>query len=498
MFRDRVKHYNPEELVPEGITKSTHHGRSLRSMGGIESGAPHTSTFDVVPSHSKLAAGNGVSFKVETVPDPLAQHLNKPSKTREQVICGLQSDVVAFYNQERRELGSDSERLQAPAMRLEALSDTSGKKIVHTGGNGLAMALFTAFAQHLPLVLSPDDIWMPISYAFAKHVDLNAEALRKNFVQHEGKMRLEVMTGAGFRISTAGPDTGASAAEWESQVFPQFSSQIKNHIGTKTHEAIASSFSTTTAASKAAHEITLMSAMKNYFSYGLITQCGIPSITLLGTLEDWEALRARAEHLGTLMLPEFSDYWMPLLLPVLDEFVQSYKGVVNHGFWQSMVKFRRTGGSGGHSFISGWMQLLFPYIGGGKGHLSSRLRPWHEMYFTGPELDELPLLMSSAPVDWNYHGAVYDLNFHAGVLGFTQDESTGALAPLLGWYVSHVPPRPAQMQLKVYKKELNDILLGHKEEAASANVDKDAPWYRRVQFLKEKVLELEQQVVKDL
>ena len=115
-------------------------------------------------------------------------------------------------------------------------------------------------------------------------------------------------------------------------VFPEFSKQIKEHIRDKTHEAIATQFSTTTATAKTAREITLMAAMKNSFNYGILTCCGIPNITLLGKEQDWVALRARAEHLGSLMLPEFCDYWIPKILPVLDEFVESYKGKVNHGF----------------------------------------------------------------------------------------------------------------------------------------------------------------------
>lgn len=343
-----------------------------------------------------------------------------------------------------RYLHQDQQSLSS--IRLEALSKSENlgdqSNIVHVGSNGFVKAIVTAFAQHLPLTLSPDDIWVTISYAFAKHVDQNAEALRKNFVQHEGKKRLVVITPDSFQLSNVNsPDTGATPEEWETFVFPHFSEQIKEHIGTKTHEAIVPKYSTTSAAVKAANEITLMSAMKNYFSYGMMTACGIPQITLLGTEEDWISLRSRAEHLGSLMTTEFSNYWMPLLLPVLDEFINSYNGDVNHGFWQSMVKLRHTGGgSGSYSFLSGWIQLLFPYLA--SGDMAEKLRPWHEMYFVGPKMDDLPPLCSSAPVDWDYHGTKYDLNFHAGVLGYTQEKDTGALSPLLGWYVSHAPPPP--------------------------------------------------------
>ena len=53
--------------------------------------------------------------------------------------------------------------------------------------------------------------------------------------------------------------------------------------------------------SAASHEINLMSAMKNYFSYVMSTYCGIPSITVRGTEEDWVSLRNRTDALGELM-----------------------------------------------------------------------------------------------------------------------------------------------------------------------------------------------------
>jgi len=183
-----------------------------------------------------------------------------------------------------------------------------------------------------------------------------------------------------------------------------------------------------------------MSAMKHYFSYCMRTKCGIPEISLLGTRDDWVAVRERAEHLGALMLPDFSKRWLSCLLPVLDEFVASYDGQVNHGFWQSMVKLRVSGyGSGSHSFISGWVQILYPYLASGKENRF--MRPWQEMYFSGPEIDQFSRISSAAPVDWNYFGTPYDLHFHAGFAGMVQDPETGEVAPTLGWHVTHDPPK---------------------------------------------------------
>ncbi|EOD38715.1 hypothetical protein EMIHUDRAFT_251675 [Emiliania huxleyi CCMP1516] len=127
-----------------------------------------------------------------------------------------------------------------------------------------------------------------------------------------------------------------------------------------------------------------MAAMENYFSFGCRTMCGIPSITLTGTLEDWQ---------------------------------RSHRG----------------GGSGSHSFISGWISILYPYLANGQANI---LRPWAEMFFHGPESSDFPATISSVPCDWEYFGTQYDLHFHAGIIGFTQDSDTGSLESVLGWLSS--------------------------------------------------------------
>ena len=50
---------------------------------------------------------------------------------------------------------------------------------------------------------------------------------------------------------------------------------------------MVASFSTTGAVEQVANGIVLMSAMKSYFAYRGRTLCGIPEVTLEGTVDDW-------------------------------------------------------------------------------------------------------------------------------------------------------------------------------------------------------------------
>ena len=151
--------------------------------------------------------------------------------------------------------------------------------------NGLVEAIHISYSYHYPLVLSPDHIWMCIAQGFAAHVNQNAEKLRHLFVEHEGKKTIIVQRDDFVKGSPHNP--------WP-EVFSEFSVQIRSHIGEKTHDLLTPSFTTTGPVEKAAAEIVLMDAFKECFDYSFYTLCGIPQITLEGTVDDWKQLRERA------------------------------------------------------------------------------------------------------------------------------------------------------------------------------------------------------------
>jgi len=62
-------------------------------------------------------------------------------------------------------------------------------------GHSLYSAFVSAYNKHEDVVISPDDIWLTIAMEFSVYVNRNAEALRKFFVSHDGKMKLTVTTG---------------------------------------------------------------------------------------------------------------------------------------------------------------------------------------------------------------------------------------------------------------------------------------------------------------
>ncbi|WP_437811111.1 DUF4419 domain-containing protein [Sorangium sp. So ce1078] len=325
-----------------------------------------------------------------------------------------------------------------PPARIEAFSTSAAPLVSATDANALAQAAHDAFYLHHPLVLSPDAVWLCLAQGFAHHVALNAEALRGRLVRHQGKQKLLVER-PDFFLGQPNP--------WP-EAFAAFSDQIAAHVG-RLRDLIVADFSTTGAVERAASEVVLMDAFQPYFEYEMACGCGIPSITLLGSADDWKSVRRRAA-----MLSEFGlEAWTGALLPVLDEVIRTAEGHVDPAFWRSFFRYQSGSGPGE---LTGWILVLFPYLktfgkGGERLEPSPYLGRWEQALraaekraawtFTpeGPSLLAIPSSLASAPVRFIdvRDDSVHPLRFVAGLFGVTQDAGTGALAPEFGWAIVH-------------------------------------------------------------
>jgi hypothetical protein len=180
--------------------------------------------------------------------------------------------------------------------------------------------------------------------------------------------------------------------------------------------------------------------MNAYFDVTVLTMCGIPSITLLGTPADWRSIRDRARVLGEFDLQP----WVRDLEPVLDQFVAAAEGTVDTAFWQSFVK--RHSGSGG-PYLTGWINVLFPYLeaGFGGGPKANRfMSTWATAVegawsVNGSALHEFPAGYTATPFTWLYLEEKLPMDFLGGFVGVSQDEHTLALRPAIGWAVRRTP-----------------------------------------------------------
>jgi hypothetical protein len=316
---------------------------------------------------------------------------------------------------------------------IESCSRYHGQLVANVRSHPLIGALHAAFATHRPICLSPDVIWLTLTQGLAHHINANAEQLRHHFVQHEGKLVVVVE-----RDDFA---KGSPENTWP-EVFAEFSSRIREHIG-DAHGLIVADFSTTGPVERAASEVVLLDAMQAFFSYEVHTLCGIPSITLEGTVEDWEAIARRVREFRRFDLA----WWIEPLQPIVDQFVEAASGKVKRRFWDSIYKWQGPRGSGSPQ-VTGWIFTLFPYLnnpqakyGGMFGGTTSapplHRNPWLGAFSSrhGPGRDAFPSLPPRAPFLWRHLGTDYAMEFIGGLIGVYQDPQTLCLRPEIGWVI---------------------------------------------------------------
>lgn len=314
---------------------------------------------------------------------------------------------------------------------VEACSNSGGNLVGNVRSHPLIAAMHGAFCGHYPLVLSPDIIWLTITQGVASHINENAEELRHQFVAHEGQVDLVVRRDQFVK--------GSPHNQWPG-VFTEFSEKIRDHIGS-TCDLFVADFSTTGPVERAASEIVLLDAMQSYFTYEVRTLCGIPSIKLEGTVEDWQSIVFRAEKLCQHGL----QWWFEDLQPILNQFVEAASGKIDRKFWDSIYKYNGSDGSG-TPYVSGWVNCLFPYLwertpmGAPRKLLPN---PWiknEPTELNGPTREVFPNTTAIAPFRWvigmdEENLTAYDMEFIGGLVGVAQDPENLALRPEIGWAV---------------------------------------------------------------
>jgi hypothetical protein len=321
---------------------------------------------------------------------------------------------------------------------VEACSRYRGQLVAGVHFHPVVAAVHLAFNDHRPLVLSPDILWLLVIQGLANHVNANAEELRHRLVEHSGTATIVVRRDDFHKGSPENP--------WP-EVFDEFTTQIRAHVGETTHDLVLPAFSTTGVAERAAAQIVLLDAMQSYFSYEFRTMCGIPQVVLEGTADDWEKLAERTRNLEGFGLK----WWTSALAPVLDEFVAAARGRVNVRFWQAIYKV--DGGSGG-PYTTGWITAFFPYLKDRQTRRATNRNPWltrggkklQEMLYPpeksdpygsghGPTTEQFPSGLSRAPFLWKYVIRFYEMEFLGGFVGICQDPKTLGLRPEIGWAV---------------------------------------------------------------
>ena len=302
----------------------------------------------------------------------------------------------------------------------------ANKSLVDGDDNAFFSMVCLAYAQHRPIVLSPDIMWIIICNGFSQYVNRDPEKFRQYLVNYNDKETLVIRTG--LETTTA-------------QKVQKFADLIAKETKGDIAELMTCNFSTTGMMEKMVSQITLMDAVKEYFDYlELLQGCGIPSVTLEGTPDDWRLLREKTRKLGEFGVKK----WTDKLDPILAEFVLASEGKPNLKFWWNMaikgrpVDFHLKAGGGclpayGPTPFDGWFLEFIPFDN--RGERPEKIAYGHE----------LPPLMTSVPIiqfvedDMGNYMGINTLELRGGIVGLAQDRETKALRPEIGWLVRNDP-----------------------------------------------------------
>ena len=317
---------------------------------------------------------------------------------------------------------------------IEDFSHRNDKNVVYLRKNistsSFFEAVFMSYANHYNLKLSVSHFIIAIGQALSIHINKNSELLRKEFVSFEGKKEIIVRRDE-FRMGEQN--------DWTSS-FGEFCDKIKENTNVDINKVIIDDTSVATQNSTIVSQICLMESMKAYFDYTMMTMCGIPNVSLLGSKEDWKKLKEKVDSLCKLNENDRLklDWWLKHLVPVIDKIVDTgLNRNVDTEFWKNFAK--KDGGSGG-PYFSGWINVFYPYLLSYNGGYNQNNNMDYKVNksFGGLKDNEIPQGISKVPFIWNYFGDKHDLNFYGGFFSTKVNEEEGSVEPELGWVIERL------------------------------------------------------------
>ena len=305
--------------------------------------------------------------------------------------------------------------------------DTKENQFFNSKCKSLIQGLILAYKNHYPITITPDMIWLLIEQGFVRYMKKYKDEVRENFVNFSGKKELKIEK-VGLTPTTAKEE------DWQG-IIDEFVQQIEENVGKEIIDNLKSDFSTTSSQTKIASKITIMSAFKEYFSYKLrMLACGISSISLEGSLEDWEKIKYKLEYLSTKGL----EWWTKHLIPIIDNIIltkklYTEKKILNEeliDFWKKMIRLKREGGIYIPDVINGWIVKLFPNLEEGNPTVYEEMKE-----------NQIPDQIIGCPMEFTFipnEGdkiIVYKCNLASGFYGMIQDKNTFNVRPVIGYAI---------------------------------------------------------------
>lgn len=351
---------------------------------------------------------SGVTFKVAGHP---AAKVNSPSSSPSSSQLHYLAERYRFPEYEQQKCG-------------RILQGTPWKRAdFRPSDNGFVQGVVNAYNKHHNLVIRPDDVWLAIVIQFGNHVNNNAEAMRSVFVEHTGKKELIVYSVATLETADYGRLAQNMTAELKANLKdPSICDWALPRFSTTTHnDTIVGS-------------VALMATMKEYFSYTAQLDCGIPRVTLAGTVEDWEEIHCRVEKLQS--YGEICSKWACMLKKITHQLIQTSRGVIDLTFWAQICHYISHGS--GPTFLSGWISAFCVFGRQGKWQANNFNASGRGPTLEFPVIDTSDIPPGYLTVDLTVddNGTEFKTLMFSGHMGYDVVHAGKGIAPKLAWAIA--------------------------------------------------------------
>ena len=283
------------------------------------------------------------------------------------------------------------------------------------GDYGFFTAIYHCYNHHWGLKTIPDDWWYTIIRTVAIAIDKHSkeDAIRKFFVDHEGKKQLTVY------VNPCKIDYASFYRQMTNLI--QSNIKVENYVNT-----VRSNFSTSTDTHRIVSEITIMSSMQEFFEYRMATLCGIPFVEMEGTEEDWLMLKSKLIELKKMLQPihekiGLNEAWWMKVEMICDKLIETYRDNGDKEWWSKIFSSHHSGfGSGGSSVTyDGWFVRDLMMLESGKSFRS------------------IPSGLVSVPLTYDNNGIETKGAIVSGIAGIQIDESNEVpvVSSVHGWAI---------------------------------------------------------------
>lgn len=298
---------------------------------------------------------------------------------------------------------------------------------------------YTAHANHYPIRIKPDDIWLLIIQTFSTHVNQNSEELRPMFVDFEGKKTIEIL----YDLVSIEQVDKKLAIDFSIKI----NEKLKEYLGKELIDNLTPDFTTTTYDSKIVCKLSIMSAFQKYFNYKMtLCGCGIPYLILEGTAEDYRKIIEKAKKLKKYNF----DWYIDRIIPHIEKMAEAKEGKVDVDHFKSIIQVKekteeyyapsaREPDYVKYDYLEGWFLQFFGYL---KRRNSDKFYKFEGNSIKVKNFGDLANQMHIAPftVKELLSGKSYELQYKVGFIGCDQNENKEVF-PVMGWLIEPYTPQ---------------------------------------------------------